>query len=122
MKVKTFYPSIVTPDLPGVLASMEGFGFSVAHKKLDVSETHNTNLILKDENGNRVDIVSTKALPRSVVTIRVNVDNFDEAVAELTAKGYQNRRPDGVETASSRSTMMLSPEGIMFLICEHIKD
>lgn len=121
MTVKTYYPAIVTPDVEGTIKNLEAFGFGIAHEKHDVSETHNDSIVMKDGNGNRVDVVSTKAVPRAFVTIRVNVADYEAAVAELTALGYENRRPAGVDTASSRSTMMISPQGVYYLICEHIK-
>lgn len=121
MKVKTFYPVIISTDFDGTIKALETFGFAPHHEKHDVSATHNDNFVLKNEEGHRVDVVSTKAVPRSFVGIRVNVEDYEAAVAELEAQGYQNRRPGGVETSSSKSTMMVSPQGIFYLICEHVK-
>lgn len=121
MKVKTFYPVIVSVDFDGTVKEMETFGFAPHHEKRSVGETKNDSFVLKNEEGHRVDVVSTKAIPRSFVGIRVNVEDYEAAVAELEALGYQNRRPGGVETSSSKSTMMVSPQGIFYLICEHIK-
>lgn len=121
MTVKTFYPVVVTPAADAVLASLETFGFAGSHEKHGIAENKNDHFVLKDGNGNHVDVVSSHVVPRSFVGIRVNVDNFDEAVAELTAKGYENRHPVTVESTSSRSTMMVSPEGVFYLITEHVK-
>ena len=121
MKVKTFYPVFITTDPNGMIETMESFGFEQAHKKMDISDHHNTNTVLKDGNGNHVDVVSSTVVPHTLVAIRVNVEDYEDAVAELAAKGYENRRPDGVGTPSSLSTMMVSPDGVMYLICEHIK-
>lgn len=121
MQIKTFYPVIITPAAQAVLTSLETFGFAGAHEKHGIAENNNDHYVLKDANGNRVDVVSSQVVPRSFVAIRVNVFDFDEAVAELTQKGYINRHPVTVESSSSRSTMMVSPEGVFYLITEHIR-
>lgn len=121
MNVKTYYPVIVSPVAQDVLTSLETFGFAGAHEKHGIAENKNDHFVLKDGNGNRVDVVSSHVVPRTFVGIRINVDDFDAAVAELTEKGYINRHPVTVESSSSRSTMMVSPEGVFYLITEHVK-
>lgn len=51
----------------------------------------------------------------------MSVDSFDEALALLEGMGFTDRRPSGTVTDHSKSTMLLSPEGYMVHITEHIK-
>lgn len=119
MKIKTFYPALFVKDAEAAIKSLETFGFSVAHDKVSNSEHQNEMRVLKDAEGRRVDVVNVVAAPRNFVGIRVNVASYEEAVAELTAQGYQNAVAAGVDSENARSTMMFSPEGIPYMIIEH---
>ena len=76
----------------------------------------------KDGKVFHVDVTSVP-VPKDITTIRMNVDNFDEAFEMLKAKGFVNAQGDRItETGSSRSTMMVSPSGFSISISQHIKD
>lgn len=121
MNAKTFYPVILTPDSITMLESLEVFGFEGAHEKHGIAENSNDHFVLKNAEGLRVDVVETRTTPRTFTAIRVNVENFGEAVAYLTSKGFKNLHPETVESKSSKSTMMAAPDGVCYLITEHVK-
>ena len=59
---------------------------------------------------------------QDISTIRMNIDNFDEAYNMLLEKGFKNSQGDKVtETPSSKSTMMFAPSGFPINITQHIK-
>lgn len=119
MKIKTFYPALFVKDADAAIKSLETFGFAVAHDKVSNSEHKNELRVLKDAEGRHVDVVNVVAAPKNFVGIRVNVADYEEAVAELTAQGYKNTVAAGVESSTARSTMMFSPDGIPYMIIEH---
>ncbi|MCR4589485.1 MAG: hypothetical protein K5668_01525 [Lachnospiraceae bacterium] len=66
--------------------------------------------------------VTQAPVDKDITTIRMNVDDFDETYDFLQKNGFKNSQGDKVtETASSRSTMMVSPSGYSISISKHIK-
>jgi hypothetical protein len=60
--------------------------------------------------------------PQDIATIRMNIDDFDEAYDLLESKGFKNAQGERItETGSSRSTMMVAPTGYTINITKHIK-
>lgn len=52
----------------------------------------------------------------------MNVRDFDEAYAFLTAHGFKNVQGDKVtDTGSSKVTLMVSPSGFGISLAEHIR-
>lgn len=119
MKIKTFYPALFVNDAEGAIKSLETFGFGVAHDRVSPSEHKNELRVLKDAEGRHVDVVNLVATPKNFVGIRMNVEDYEETVAELEAQGYRNMVANGVDSEVSRSTMMFSPQGIPYMIIEH---
>lgn len=77
---------------------------------------------MRDPNGFHVNITKVDSIPQDITTIRMNVDNFDEAYEFLTAHGFVNVQGDKVtDTGSSKATMIASPSGFTISIAEHIK-
>jgi hypothetical protein len=58
--------------------------------------------------------------------IRINVDNYDEAIEFLTEHGFRKPRHEmaskKVDTGSSTFTMMVAPSGFLVIVSQHIKD
>ncbi len=66
--------------------------------------------------------VASAPVPQDIVTIRMNVRDFDEAYRLLEEKGFKNAQGGHVtDTGSSKSTMMVSPSGFTISIAEHIR-
>ena len=122
MKITGFCPIIVTQDQETIVKVFEDLGFERRHLKTDIEGGNNENISMKDENGNRINIASSKVIPRDLTAININVDDFDEAYDLLISKGFVNTRGDKVtDTSSARSTMLVAPSGFGITLTQHIK-
>jgi len=64
----------------------------------------------------------TMQMPRDLMAIRMNVDNFVEAYELLIAHGFRNFYGDQtVGTKSSESAIMISPSGFVINLVQHNK-
>ena len=134
MKITGFCPIIVSQDWEAAVKVFEDLGFEKIHTKSGIEGGANTNYNLKDENGNRINIASSTKIPRDLMAINMNVDNFDEAYDFLISRGFVNTRGDKVTDSgfkamdgssslppSSKSVLMVSPSGFAINLVEHIK-
>ena len=125
MKITSFNPLVVTKDAESAIALFEELGFERRHKKSGINGSiESVRMRLENEDGKifHVDVTSAP-VPQDITTIRMNVDDFDEAYKMLEDKGFKNAQGDKVtDTGSSRSTMMVSPSGYSISISKHIKD
>lgn len=115
---------LFSPNFEEAVKEAEKLGFAIAHEKDGIADHNNSQRVLRDGAGNKVDVVSLSnqsQIQRPFVGIRMNVENFDEALKEFEAMGYRNLKPENVESKSSKSTMIMPPQGFMYLLCEHIK-
>ena len=112
MKITTFNPLIITRDPEYAIKLFEDLGFERHHVKENISETKTTDVRMKDANGFYVDIAEGDG---EYTMIRVNVDNFDEAIEFFMSHGFRKPRHERagktVDTGSSRYTMVVSPSG-----------
>ena len=128
MKFTSFNPSIITSHSDDIIRLFESLGFERRHMKTGIeSSTGEKNINanrMKHPSGFYVDVTQVDSMERDMMTIRMNVDNFEEAREFLAARGFQNvNQKTGVtETPSSRATMMVSPSGFSISITEHIKE
>ena len=123
MKITSFNPLIVTKDSESAIALFEELGFVRRHTKEGIGEDNVTDVRMKDANGFHVDVTQGTG---EWTMIRMNVDNLDEAVAFLEARGFHKARHavanKTIDTGSSRINIMVSPSGFIFSISQHIKD
>ncbi len=124
MKITTFNPQIITNDAETLEKLFEELGFEKKHNPKGVGEYDVNAIRMKDANGFHLDISQPEMqLPRDLVVIRMNVDNFDEAYEFLTARGFKNFYGDKtVDRKSSQSAIMISPSGFAINLIQHIKD
>jgi hypothetical protein len=125
MKITTFNPQIVSNDLESVIKLFEELGFEKCHTKEGIGKLDATAYRMKDANGFHIDIAkSSLKLPQDIITIRINVDNFDEAYKLLQEHGFKNALGEDrfAETASSRSAIMKSSSGFRIVLIQHIKE
>ena len=119
-KITTFNPLIVTKDAEPVIALFEGLGFERRHVKEDISINNVTDVRMKDANGHHVDIVQGES---EWTMIRMNVDDLEEAIAFLEARGFHKARHaaanDTVDTGSSKFNIMVSESGFIFAVSQH---
>ena len=123
MKITTFNPLIITKDPESAIQVFEDLGFKRHHTKKDIGDNQTTDVRMKHENGFYVDVAAGDG---EWTMIRINVDNFDEAIEFLTAHGFRKPRHERasqtVDTGSSRFTMMVSPSGFIVAVSQHIKN
>jgi hypothetical protein len=123
MKITTFNPLIVTKDAESAIALFEALGFEKRHAKEGISINNVTDIRMKDANGFYVDITQGNG---EWTMIRMNVDNLEEAVEFLEARGFHKARHEAahetVDTGSSRFNIMVSPSGFIFSVSQHIKE
>lgn len=122
MKITSFNPLIVTAKADDTIALFEALGFSRAHTTTDNNEVNYTSCRMKDANGFHVDITENPRAQQTRTAIRMNVDDFDEAYAFLTERGFKNTLGDKIaENGSSKAAMMVSPSGVSISLIQHIK-
>ena len=132
MKITGFNPAVITKDPEAVIAVFEALGFERTHNKAETTDVEFSCIRMKrikdgsDAEAFRLDIVSspsTSRLERDIVTIRINVDDFDEACALLKGRGFRELPGFGTQgTKSSKYAYFASPSGAIIDICQHIKD
>lgn len=125
MKITSFNPLIVTKDSEAVIRLFEDLGFERRHTKTGINGENISDVRMRYENEDgkvfHVDVTQAP-VEKDITTIRVNIDDFDEAYNMLEGKGFKNAQGDKItETGSSRSTMMVSPSGYSLSISKHIK-
>lgn len=122
MKISSFNPLIVTKDAEPVIRLFEELGFEVRHSKEGISEDNAKDVRMKDANGFHVDITQGTG---EWTMIRMNVDDLEEAVAFLEARGFHKARHEvankTIDTGSSRINIMVSPSGTIFSVSQHEK-
>lgn len=120
MKITSFNPMIITSKADDAIELLKELGFDQNHHKegIDQGKVESTNL--KDPNGFKVDVASAPT-PQDIMAIRINVDDFDEAVEFFKAKGFKAPREEAECTGSSMSLFMYAPSGYAINICKHIK-
>lgn len=126
MKITSFNPLIVTKDSETVIKLFEDLGFERRHTKTGINDEDITSVRMRYEGEDgkvfHVDIADAP-VPQDITTIRMNIDDFDEAYNMLEGKGFKNSQGDKItETGTSRSTMMVSPSGYSISISKHIKN
>ncbi len=123
MKITSFNPLIVTKDAEPVIRLFEEMGFEVRHTKEGISQDNAVNVRMKDANGHHVDVTQGTG---EWTMIRMNVDDLEEAVAFLEARGFHKARHDvaskTIDTESSKINIMVSPTGTIFSVSQHLKD
>lgn len=124
MKITTFNPQIITKDAEAVAKLFEALGFERRHNPKGIGELDVTGIRMKDSGGFYLDISQPNMqMPQDLAAIRMNVDNFAEAYALLTAHGFKNFYGDQtVGTKSSESAIMISPSGFVINLIQHKKN
>lgn len=122
MQITTFNPLIVSKESEAVIKLLEDLGFEKRHKKeLENNEADITSIRMKDANGFHVDVAQAP-VPRDMIVIRMNVDDFEAAKAILVKHGFVNQNAgQTVETGSSYSEFMVSPSGFAINLVKHIR-
>ena len=124
MKITTFNPQIITKNAEPFVSLFQELGFEVRHNPEGIGDLNVEGIRMKDANGFYLDISQPDMdLPQDVMAIRMNVDDFDEALEFLKAKGFRNVKAtdETLDTATNKSAMIVSPSGFAFDLCQHLK-
>ena len=123
MKITSFNPLIVTKDAQSAISVFEELGFERHHTKEGIGEENVTDVRMKDANGFHVDVSQGTG---EWTMIRMNVDDLEEAIAFLEARGFHRARHavanKTIDTGSSRFNIMVSPSGFILAVSQHMKD
>lgn len=120
MKISSVGTLIVSPKKEEYLKLFKELGFEEEHVKTDIEDGANINTVLKDHKGNRIDFASTQKLDKDITSLRINVDNFEEALDYFTKNGFVNTRGDKItQTSSSVDTFLISPTGLGITLTQH---
>ena len=123
MKITSFSPLIVTRDAESAIALFEELGFARRHTKEGIGENNVTDVRMKDANGFHVDVSQGTG---EWTMIRMNVDNLEEAIAFLEARGFHKARHavanKTIDTGSSMFNIMVSASGFILAVSQHIKN
>ncbi len=123
MTITSFNPLIVTQDAESAVKLFEELGFERRHTKQGIGEDNATDIRMKDANGFHVDVSQGTG---EWTMIRMNVDNLEEAIAFLEARGFHKARHavanKTIDTGSSRFNIMVSASGFILAVSQHTKD
>ena len=124
MKITSFHPVIMSTKADDIISLYEELGFKRKHfTKFD--ELGSTSALMEDANGFIVDVSQVDSLPhenRDLMSIRINVDDYDEAFEFFKAHGFTTPMGETtIDTGSSKGVMLLSPSGFLINLVHHIK-
>ena len=123
MKITSFGPEVMVTDAEPVVELFKDMGFEPRHHQEGMTEKNVTGNVLRDANGFRMNILQIDNLPRPAIsTIRMNVDNFDEAYELLKRHGFTEAPGAFVaDTGSAKSILMMASSGFLINLVQHIK-
>ncbi len=123
MKITSFSPLIMTNDSENAGKVFEALGFTKRHEKQDATENHDSGFRMKDAEGHGISIAQVNQIPRDMLAVQMNVDDFDEAMALLKSHGFANMRGEGnvIDTGSSKTAVMVAPSGFAVNVVYHVK-
>ena len=121
MKITAFDPTISTNHAADIIALFETLGFEQTHHVTEMGRTALfTSNRLKHPDGFHVDVIQVAEPRPDNLTIRINVDDFDEAISVLKAHGFEETGLL-VERDSARALTLTAPSGMQISIVQHIK-
>ncbi len=127
MKVTSYFPEIFVRDIDKAVASyVNDLGFTVKHRHENGESKY---IILKNEFGDRVALITfpDDSIPEGVYAMRMNVRDINKCIEYFLVRGYRN--PGSVRRGGkqdihghARYETMVSPEGVLVDIVEHLRD
>ena len=123
MKITTLNPSIITKDAEATINLFKELGFEQTHNKAENVDVEFSAHRMKDASGFHVDVVEVPVIPQTYTAIRINVDNFEEAMEFFKSKGFREAKGFAPSTTrSSKYAYLVSPTGTIIDVCQHIKN
>ena len=121
MKITSFNPSIITSKFDETVALFEALGFQRAHRQEGIEGKNINSTRMRNADGFHVDVTFVEGVPQDMTQIRMNVDDIEEAVKLLEAKGFVNALGRIVDQGSSLNAQMRSPSGFMLTVVHDVK-
>ena len=123
MKITTFDPLIITKESESVIAVFEALGFERRHRNDNIPDREGiVGVRMENENGYHVDIVQSGNVQSDQMTVRINVDDFDEAYKMFEERGFKSNTDKPIVMPSSKSIGLTAPSGFRISLAQHIKD
>lgn len=120
MIIKNIYPAFVTNDPKSTLEVLEKIGYKVIHINEGVLDKENVEYVIEDANSNRMDVVYSKNIKNTRQSVRMNVDNFEEALNHFKNNGFEVLvGPDIKE--NYKCAFLKAANEFSILLYEHIK-
>ena len=123
MKITTFNPMILSKNAEEIIKLFEELGFEKKHQKDNIDNKDITSVRMTDANGFHVDVAKIHDKDKDITTMRMNVDDYDEAYEFLKGKGFKNASGEdrAVESKSAKSCLLISPSGFSIQLTQHLK-
>lgn len=123
MKITTFNPQIFTKNADPIVDVFAKLGFEKRHDQEGIGELAVEGIRMKNPDGFYLDVSCPDTdLPRDMVGIRMNVDDFDSAYPLLLNSGFKNVYGERtVDTATGRSAVLISSSGFAINLVQHKK-
>ena len=123
MKITTFNPMILSKNAEEIIKLFEELGFEKKHQIDNIDNKDITSVRMTDANGFHVDVAKIHDKDKDITTMRMNVDDYDEAYEFLKGKGFKNASGEdrAVESKSAKSCLLISPSGFSIQLTQHLK-
>lgn len=123
MKISTFNPMILSKNAEEIIKLFEELGFEKKHQNDNIDNKDITSVRMTDANGFHVDVAKIHDRDKDITTMRMNVDDYDEAYEFLKGKGFKNASGEdrAVESKSAKSCLLISPSGFSIQLTQHLK-
>lgn len=74
--------------------------------------------IMESSDGACIELIEHPEFPVGMYSVSTDVDDLDEVIAHLQAKGYRTTGP-AIATSVGRQTFVLDPDGIRICLIQH---
>lgn len=120
MQIKRIYPTVTCNDVKHIMDAYLNSGFKVIHEVHNIMNEGDTLYVIENDLNQRIDIVETNKVSGLFHMVRINVDNFDEALAYYTKKGFKAIK-EPIDTISNKGVCLESPTGLYIMMFQHNK-
>ena len=119
MIIKSVYPVLITRDVQKALDIFTETGFKVLHRIDGIFGSENVSYVLGNELNERVDIIYSKNEDdKERHSIRMNVDNLEDAIEQFAKYGYKTIHGP-YENDSMKCVVLESSEHFTLMVVEH---
>lgn len=118
MKVKRIYPVLVCNDSAPVMEVYKNSGFKVIHEINNIFNEGDKLFVIENDLKQRIDILETNKVSNLFHMVRINVDNFEEALDYYTNKGFKTIK-EPMDTVSNKAVCLESPTGLYIMMFQH---